>query len=127
MKEYPTFESLKGKTLTSITGAEANSDSVRYTTTDGTVYESWHSQDCCESVSIAQVDGDVEDILNSEILMAEEATGTGFDDDDPRSGESNTWTFYKLATVKGYLTIRWLGMSNGYYSESVDFREVTNN
>jgi hypothetical protein len=119
------FETLKGKTLISLTGAENGSDSVLYTTTDGTVYESYHSQDCCESVSVVQVDGDVEDILNSEILMAEEATSSGFDDDDPRNGESNTWTFYKLATVKGYLTIRWLGTSNGYYSESVDFREVT--
>lgn len=93
-------------------------DEVRFESTCGRVFRLYHSQDCCESVDIEDVCGDVEDLIGSPILMAEEATSP---DEDSESG---TWTFYKLATVKGYVTIRWLGRSNGYYSESVYFEEV---
>jgi len=51
--------------------------------------------------------------------MAEEVTEAGSNDWD-----TYTWTFYKFATAKGYVTIRWYGTSNGYYSESVDIEEV---
>lgn len=54
--------------------------------------------------------------------MAEEVNQDGPDND----WGSSTWTFYKLATIKGYVTLRWLGESNGYYSESVDFVQLEN-
>jgi hypothetical protein len=80
----------------------------------------FHQQDCCESVLLEDIIGDVQDLIGSPILEAEETTDGGWDDEH----ESYTWTFYKLGTIKGHVNIRWFGSSNGYYSESVDFEKV---
>lgn len=80
----------------------------------------YHDQDCCENVRIFDIVGDLEDLEGSPILLAEEVTGeTPSDWVEDDYTESYTWTFYKFATRKGYVDVRWLGESNGYYSESV--------
>lgn len=86
-----------------------------------------HYQDCCESVSLNDITGDIADLLGSPILVAEESTSqeTPADFTHEYEPESQTWTFYKLATAKGYVDLRWFGESNGYYSESVDFDLVS--
>lgn len=30
-----------------------------------------------------------------------------------------------IQKIKGYVDVRWYGGSNGYYSESVDFKQLT--
>ena len=114
---------LLGKTLKSVVKNDAN-DEIIFTVEDGTQYKMYHSQDCCESVNIEDVIGDLNDLIGSPITMAEESTNNDVLNGKPEYPDSWTWTFYKLATVKGYVTIRWLGESNGYYSESVDFCKV---
>lgn len=114
---------LVGKTLTSVVVNSAN-DEMLFTTFTGEQYKLYHDQDCCESVSISEIIGDLSDLLNVPLLMAEEVSNE--DAPVPEShDDSYTWTFYKFATVKGYVTVRWYGESNGYYSESVDFCKVT--
>lgn len=93
-------------------------DSIEFICTDGSIYVMRHQQDCCEQVMIEDIDGDMNDIIGKPLIMAEEVTK-----DDETASESGTWTFYKFATEKGYVTIRWYGASNGYYSESVDLIE----
>lgn len=114
------FSDLVGKTIISI---EVKDDQINFKDSTGEEYTLYHSQDCCEDVYIEDINGDVNDLLNTPILVAEEASNSS---DAPSKKEkyepdSYTWTFYKLATIKGFVDIRWFGVSNGYYSESVDF------
>jgi hypothetical protein len=128
MKDSPISE-LLGKTFTSVRG-EVGGEQIEFVCDDGSIYVMHHSQDCCERVSIESIVGDLADLVGSPILHAEESTN---DKEDPPGykpeyegayRESFTWTFYKLATVKGWVDIRWLGESNGYYSESVGLTRV---
>lgn len=85
------------------------------------VYTLSHIQDCCESVYVEDINGDLEDLIGSPILQAEERVSKENPEgiDVPEYQDSFTWTFYHLATMKGYVTIRFYGASNGYYSERV--------
>ncbi len=113
------IDAFKELTFSEITG-NVGDDEIKFITDDGETYVMYHSQDCCESVQVEDISGDFSDLIGSPILEAECITNS--EDNSPEYAESFTWTFYKLGTIKGYVTIRWLGESNGYYSESVDIR-----
>lgn len=124
MSEYPKFEDLKGKTLAKVEVAD-DRETITLATTDGDTFRMYHSQDCCESVRVEDVNGDLADLIGSPLLQAEEVTSRENPEGVTKEyQDSFTWTFYKLATIKGSVTIRWYGESNGYYSESVDFAKV---
>jgi len=107
---------LLGKTIVKITGGSHGDDEVNFEFDDGTHLRLTHIQDCCETVFIEDVVGDWEDLIGSPLtFIAEESNH-----EDDCDYESHTWTFYKFATNKGWVDLRWLGTSNGYYSESVD-------
>lgn len=107
------FESLVGKTFKSVVNS---GDKLDFETIDGEKYKMFHQQDCCEHVSIEDIVGDLNDLIGSPILAASETSN---------QGDSQTWTYYSIATIKGAVSIRWYGESNGYYSESVDLIRVS--
>lgn len=119
-----TFQDLEGKTIAKITGGEVESEEITFYMTDGSIYRLYHEQDCCEYVRVSDIEGDLAELINDPILLAEEVSSYGLPEPSDATDLSHTWTFYKLSTVKASVTIRWLGESNGYYSEEVSFCQL---
>lgn len=151
------FANMVGVTMTRVTGSERGSERMVFHAEDGRFFSFYHQQDCCERVSVEDVCGDIEDLVGSPIVYAEEVSNSArqrrldrmssnatltpadivaeadaVDRHEPVgleepfvSADSYTWTFYRFATAKGNVTVRWLGTSNGYYSESVSYEETS--
>ena len=134
-----TVADLVGKVLTKIIH---DSDELVFVCSNGSKYRMHHHQSCCENVNIEDICGDLNDLIGTPILLAEESTnkddifngphgdtllkakflqGSKLPEVSNYQPDSETWTFYKFRTIKGSVDIRWYGSSNGYYSEEVSF------
>lgn len=107
----------RGRVVQSISGMERGSDHVKVTFTDGASLTLYHNQSCCEDVEIEDITGDPTDLINQTLVMCEVTSNS--DNPPEPTPDSHTWTFYKFGTLAGYVTLRWLGVSSGYYSEKV--------
>lgn len=108
-----------GKTFIKI---HKTNDTINFMCSDGTEFKMFHEQDCCESVTIEDITGDLDDLLNSPILLASEDTNTKSHPENNMFEYplgSFTYTFYTIRNINATVQIRWYGESNGYYSESV--------
>lgn len=116
-EKYPGIERLLGEVVVKIDDMETGSECVTFTCESGLELRLEYFPDCCASCSLVDFQDDKNDLIGMTILIAEEVSNF----DEPYAGsDSYTWVFYKLATVKGYVTLRFLGESSGYYSETVD-------
>lgn len=66
------FFELKGKVITSIVGVNTEDEQTVITTRDGTVYTLEHKQNCCEQVRVYGTVGNIDNILNEEVIIAED-------------------------------------------------------
>lgn len=116
------IEQLVGMVMRDVSVGDEN---VVFESECGRRFLMWYEQDCCARCEMIDVSGDVADLVGAPIVSAFKVTS---DADEAPSGhyenDSMTWTFYKFATAKGYVTFRWFGSSNGYYSEEASFSET---
>lgn len=117
---------LIGKTVVKI--EKVQTWALYFYTSGGECYVMYHGQECCENVDLIDVVGDFNDLIGTPILKAEAISNytPQTEEEAEKLRKGNDWgvaeyTFYKFATIKGYVDLRWFGESNGYYSTSVDF------
>lgn len=117
------FEDMLGKTFRKVT--QNGNNSLTFEVSDDEAYIMYYEPDCCASCNIEDVCGDLEDLVDTPIVRAEQNSNDEPDLPSPESHpESFTWTFYRIGTNKGTVVVRWYGSSNGYYSETPTFQKV---
>ena len=121
IKEEVPISNMIGKVFKKIIRQD---DFISFIINDKECFQMYHEYDCCEKVVIEDICGDLQELVGNPILLAEEVSNS---DNKPKREyeiESFTWTFYKIANIKGDVTIRWFGESNGYYSEGVEIYHI---
>ncbi len=125
MYKYTELKDLVGKTFTEVKQVE---DEIHFIGEES--FRLAHEQGCCESVNVEDIVGDLSDLENTPILVADDCNNNGFDESQPRdkekgySDDSFTWTFFRISTIKGTVVIRFYGTSNGYYSETASIYKL---
>lgn len=117
---------LRGKTLTDVR-LGPNKQSILFTCENGNTYLMHHYQDCCEEVFVHDIAGELSDLIGAPLLMAEmvhSKSKTPGGREKPNTDETFAWTFYKFATIKGYVTICWYGSTSSSYSIKVEFESI---
>ena len=108
------LKKLEGKTITAVIYEESNESLLIHLNTH--VLEMIHHQDCCETVYLADVVGSFEDLIGYPLLEVSESIV----DIESADADSSTASYYNFRTVKASVQLRWLGESNGFYSETIN-------
>lgn len=90
-------------------------DAIIFNFADGDIFKIYHEQECCESVFLKDITGDLDFLINEKILKIEEISN--------QEGEmysTETWTFHRISTFNNTISLCWYGESNGFHSEGVN-------
>ena len=127
MVDYTEYNSLKRIVGRTIVSYDTNKDNyLEFTFSDGSKTMMQHDNDCCESVYIEDINGDLNNLLNTPLLVAEERASDDFIEPDNYSGLQK-WTFYCFRTIKGSVYIRWYARANGYYGVNINMTYTSSN
>jgi len=108
-EEIVVFDKMLDQVITVILKQRDNEELI-FVTGNG-FHRFYHDQSCCEHVMIDDIVGDLKNLIGVPLLQAESFTRVSH----------VTYTFYTFSTVRGTVTVKWIGESNGYYSEEVDY------
>ena len=95
------------------------------TTQSGRRFKFYHNQNCCEEVRIWDTKGNLKTLWGKKLISV---TQDAYDNlpkgVEYQPDESYTWTEITFKTTEDTVISRWIGESNGYYSQEVDFTEL---
>ena len=124
------IKKLVGEVLTGVVvnyiDADEKGDVIMLTTASGRKFMIHHEQDCCEVVKIQDTEGDWHSLIGKVIVdVSEEVSHDDISTEWEYCDESWTKTALTFRVDDATVISRWIGTSNGYYSERVDIAEIT--
>jgi hypothetical protein len=115
---YSDIKKIVGETLAYV-DVDPEGDHILLTTVSGRQFSIFHRQDCCESVRIQGLDGEWSELFGKVIQEAKHE-----EEDLQETYESGTLTALTFKVDGATVVSRWIGESNGYYSECVNVDEL---
>jgi hypothetical protein len=115
------FDVLVGEVLDAV-DIDREKDQIFLTTRSGRQFLIYHEQKCCETVEISGQDGSFDKLIGKPIVEARDNAV----DTSEEAADSQTTTTLVFRVDDHTVISRWVGDSNGYYSESVDIAELIN-
>jgi hypothetical protein len=121
-RKHVEFSALVGEVLDSV-DIDREENQILLTTRSGRKFLVYHEQDCCETVAISGQDGNFDKLIGKPLI---EARDIAVDTSEEAIDSSQTTTTLVFRVDDQTVISRWVGDSNGFYSESVDIAELIN-